>query len=185
MTPPDLQPVLRGQLLHLRPLRSDDFDALFAVAADPLIWEQHPARDRYQPEVFRAFFDEAMASGGALIATDARDGKVIGGSRYHGYNAEQSEIEIGWTFLARAYWGGKYNGEMKELMLRHAFTFVDRVIFLIGAENYRSQCAVEKIGATPAGTRIDGYGRERLAFAITAATFDSASRAIRSRPETQ
>jgi RimJ/RimL family protein N-acetyltransferase len=168
VTPPDLQPVLRGQLLHLRPLRSDDFDALFAVAADPLIWEQHPARDRYQPEVFRAFFDEAMASGGALIATDARDGKVIGGSRYHGYNAEQSEIEIGWTFLARAYWGGKYNGEMKELMLRHAFTFVDRVIFLIGPENYRSQRAVEKIGATPAGTRIDVYGRERLAFEITA-----------------
>jgi RimJ/RimL family protein N-acetyltransferase len=82
VTPPDLQPVLRGQLLHLRPLRSDDFDALFAVASDPLIWEQHPARDRYQAEVFRAFFDEAMASGGALIATDAKHGQVIGGSRY-------------------------------------------------------------------------------------------------------
>jgi RimJ/RimL family protein N-acetyltransferase len=185
VTLPDLQPVLRGQLLHLRPLRSDDFDALFAVAADPLIWEQHPARDRYQPEVFRAFFDEAMASGGALIATDSRDGKVIGGSRYHGYNADQSEIEIGWTFLARAYWGGKYNGEMKELMLRHAFTFVDRIIFLIGPENYRSQRAVEKIGAVPAGTRIDGYGKERLAFEITAAMFDGSSRAIRSRSEAQ
>lgn len=171
-TAPDLQPVLRGQLLGLRPMRSDDFDALFTVAADPLIWEQHPARDRYQPDVFRAFFDEAMASGGALIATDSRDGQVIGGSRYHGYNAEQSEIEIGWTFLARRFWGGKYNGEMKELMLRHAFTFVDRVIFLIAPENYRSQRAVEKIGAVPAGTRIDAYGRERLAFAITAAMFD-------------
>jgi RimJ/RimL family protein N-acetyltransferase len=122
--------------------------------------------------VFRAFFDEAMASGGALIATHARDGKVIGGSRYHGYHAEQSEIEIGWTFLARAYWGGKYNGEMKELMLRHAFTFVDHVIFLIGAENYRSQRAVEKIGAIPAGTRIDGRGQERLAFAITASLYE-------------
>ena len=165
---PDLQPSLRGELLHLRPLRSDDFDALFAVAADPLIWEQHPARDRYQPDVFRAFFDEATASGGALIASDARDGRVIGGSRYHGYNPGQSEIEIGWTFLTRAYWGGKYNGEMKELMLRHAFTFVDRVVFLIGPENYRSQRAVEKIGAVPAGTRIDSYGRERITFEITA-----------------
>ena len=171
-TAPDLQPVLRGRLLQLRPLRSDDFDALFAVAADPLIWDQHPARDRYKRDVFGAFFDEAMASGGALIATDSRDGQVIGGSRYHGYDAEEGEIEIGWTFLARAYWGGKYNGEMKELMLRHAFTFVDRVIFLIGSENYRSQRAVEKIGARPAGTRIDGYGRERLAFEITAAMFN-------------
>lgn len=172
MPAPDLQPFLSGQLLHLRPLRSDDFDALFAIAGDPLIWEQHPARDRYQPEVFRSFFDEAMASGGALIATDAKDGQVIGSSRYFGYNAEESEVEIGWTFLARAYWGGKYNGEMKELMLRHAFKFVDRVVFLIGPENYRSQRAVEKIGATPAGTRIDGDGLERLAFEITAAIFD-------------
>jgi RimJ/RimL family protein N-acetyltransferase len=170
---PDLQPVLLGHLLNLRPLRSDDFDALFAVAADPLIWEQHPATDRYKPEVFRNFFDEAMASGGALIATDAKDGRVIGGSRYHGYNAEQSEIEIGWTFLARAYWGGKYNGEMKELMLRHAFMFVHRVIFLIAPENYRSQRAVEKIGAVPAGTRTDEYGRERLCFEISATVFDT------------
>ena len=80
--------------------------------------------------------------------------------------------EIAWTFLPRAYWDGKYNAEMKALMLRHAFTFVDRVIFLIGPENYRSQSAVEKIGAVPAGTRIDGYGKERLAFDITAAMFD-------------
>ena len=172
MSNPDLQPVLRGELLALRPLQHNDFDALFAVGSDPLIWEQHPARDRYKPEVFRAFFDEAMASGGALIAMESRHGQVIGGSRYHGYNAEQSEIEIGWTFLARRYWGGKYNGEMKQLMLRHAFTFVDRVIFLIGPENYRSQRAVEKIGAVPAGTRIDGYGRERLAFEITREAFN-------------
>jgi len=122
--------------------------------------------------VFRAFFDEAMASGGALIATDSRGGQVIGGSRYHGYNAEQSEVEIGWTFLARAHWGGKYNSEMKELMLRHAFTFAYRVIFLVGPENYRSQRAVEKIGAVRAGTRIDGYGRERLSFEITTAMFN-------------
>jgi RimJ/RimL family protein N-acetyltransferase len=168
---PDLQPVLRGELLELRPLRSDDFDALFAVGSDPLIWEQHPARDRYKPDVFRAFFDEAMASGGALIATDLANGQVIGGSRYHGYNPEAREIEIGWTFLARRYWGGKYNGEMKRLMLEHAFGFVDRVVFLIGPDNYRSQRAVEKIGAVRIANRIDGYGRDRLAFELTKEMF--------------
>ena len=169
---PDLQPILRGELIELRPLSHADFDALFAVASDPLIWEQHPARDRYKAEVFRAFFDEAMASGGALIATDLKDGQVIGGSRYHGYNPEASEIEIGWTFLARKHWGGKYNGEMKQLMLRHAFGFVDRVIFLIGPENYRSQRAVEKIGAVPIANRTDGYGRERLAFELPRKLFE-------------
>lgn len=168
----DLQPTLQGELLDLRPLRAEDFDSLFAVASDPLIWEQHPANDRYKPEVFRAFFDEGLASGGALIATDKKDGRVIGSSRFHGYNPEQSEVEIGWTFLARKYWGGVFNGEMKQLMISHAFKFVNRVVFLIGEENRRSQKAVEKIGAVRLGVRIDGLGRERVAFQISPAMFD-------------
>src|SRR5216117_3007994 len=125
----DRQPILKGRLLELRPLRADDFRDLYAVAADPLIWEQHPVKDRYSEEVFQAFFREALESGGALIAIDGKDGKVIGSSRFHGYSEEKSEIEIGWTFLARSHWGGIYNGEMKQLMLRHAFQFVNSVIF--------------------------------------------------------
>lgn len=165
----DLQPTLRGELLDLWPLRADDFDALFAVASDPLIWEQHPASDRYKPEIFRAFFDEGLASGGALIATDTKDGRVIGSSRFFGYDAEKSEVEIGWTFLARQYWGGRYNGEMKHLMIRHAFRFVEHVVFLIGEENWRSRRAVEKIGGGFIGTRTDKYGRERVAYGINRA----------------
>jgi RimJ/RimL family protein N-acetyltransferase len=125
--PFDFQPILKGRLLEIRPLRADDFHGLYAVAADPLIWEQHPVRDRYKAEVFRLFFHEALESGGTLIAIDTQDRKVIGSSRFHGYNEEKSEIEIGWTFLARSHWGGIYNGEMKQLMLRHAFRFVDNV----------------------------------------------------------
>ena len=166
--PFDLQPTLTGRLVELRPLRPDDFDALFAVASDPLIWEQHPASDRYREDVFRAFFREALDSGGALVALDARDGRIIGSSRYFGYDPERSEIEIGWTFLARSHWGGAYNGEMKRLMLDHAFRFVGRVVFLIGPQNYRSQRAVEKIGAVRAGSRRDASGRESLVFEITA-----------------
>ena len=99
--PFDLQPVLKGKLLQLRPLREEDWDDLFAVAADPLIWEQHPEPDRYTEKVFRGFFRDAMESGGALIVTDAQDGRVIGSSRYNAYDPRNSEIEIGWTFLAR------------------------------------------------------------------------------------
>jgi RimJ/RimL family protein N-acetyltransferase len=163
-----LQPVLKGQLLELRPLRSDDFDRLFAVAADPLIWEQHPHWNRYQEDVFREFFRAALDSGGALIATDAKNGRVIGSSRYHGYDKEKSEVEIGWTFLARAYWGGIYNGEMKRLMLEHAFRFVYNVIFVIGTQNFRSQRAVEKIGAVRVGSKLDATGVDCFVYRITA-----------------
>lgn len=171
--PFDLQPTLKGQLVELRPLRAEDFHDLYAVASDPLIWEQHPVRDRYKPEVFRAFFREALECGGTLIASDAKEAKIIGSSRYHGYNEEQSEIEIGWTFLARSHWGGLYNGEMKRLMLRHAFRFVERVVFLVGPKNFRSQKAVEKIGGVLSGSRLDGGGRESLVYQITASAFAS------------
>lgn len=162
----DLQPVLTGELLALRPLREEDFEDLYAVASDELIWEQHPSRDRYQLGVFREFFREAMASGGALIA-HASDGRVIGSSRFHGYDPVASEIEIGWTFLARSCWGGAYNREMKEMMLRHAFRFVERVLFIVGPQNLRSRRALEKIGARPAGRRLDSTGRESLVYEIT------------------
>jgi RimJ/RimL family protein N-acetyltransferase len=163
----DLQPILKGKLLHLRPLREEDWDDLFAVAADPFIWEQHPEPDRYTEKVFREFFREAMASGGALIVTDAQDGEVIGSSRYNAYDPVKSEIEIGWTFLARRYWGGEYNLEMKQLMLQHAFQFVRRVNFLVGPQNFRSQKAMEKIGGARKGSRIDPKnGRENVVFEI-------------------
>ncbi len=166
----DLQPTLSGELLSLRPLRPEDFHDLYAVASDPLIWEQHPNNDRYKEEVFKEFFRVALESGGALIAMDSKDGHIIGSSRFHGYDKEKSEIEIGWTFLARSYWGGVYNREMKQLMLRHAFQFVNNVVFLVGPKNLRSQRAMEKIGGVRTGTRLDDTGRESFVYQITAST---------------
>jgi N-acetyltransferase len=165
--PFELQPILRSEILELRPLRDDDFEALYAVASDPSIWEQHPNSDRYKPDVFRNFFDEALQSGGALIAIDRKDDRVIGSSRFHCYDLERSEVEIGWTFLARSHWGGVYNGEMKRLMLTHAFQFVDNVIFFIGSTNLRSQRAVEKIGGVRVGAKTDPHGRESFIFRIS------------------
>lgn len=144
----DLQPVLRGELVVLRPLREEDFDALYAVASDPEIWAQHPSHDRHERAVFRAFFDGGLASRGAFVVHDAADGRVIGSTRFHGYDPERREVEIGWTFLARSHWGGLFNGEMKALLLDHAFSHgLARVVFLIGEQNLRSRRAVERIGA--------------------------------------
>lgn len=163
----DFQPMLKGVLVELRPLRSDDEDDLFAIASDPLIWEQHPVKDRYKPQVFRAFFRESLASQSALTALDCIDGRVIGSSRFHGYREQVSEVEIGWTFLARSHWGGKYNREVKQLMLRHAFRFVNRVIFLISPQNVRSQKAIERIGGIRVGSRPDAEGRDSYLYEIT------------------
>jgi N-acetyltransferase len=164
----EAQPHLTGDKLDLRPLVSADWDALYAVASDPLIWEQHPVSDRWREPVFRTFFDEALASGGALVARDRIDGKVIGSSRFNGYDRDRSEVEIGWSFLARERWGGAWNGEMKRLMLDHAFRFADSVLFRIGPDNRRSQRAVEKLGGRLEG-RTERFGRESLVFRLGAA----------------
>jgi N-acetyltransferase len=163
----DLQPTLRGDLLGLRPLRPNDFHDLYAVASDPLIWEQHPVKDRYKEEVFKGFFRDALESGGALIVIDSKDRQVIGSSQFRGYDKEKSEIEIGWTFLARSHWGGIYNKEMKQLMVGHAFRFVKSVIFLVGPQNLRSRRAVEKIGGVRVGSRLDGGGRNSFVYQVT------------------
>jgi N-acetyltransferase len=168
----DAQPVLRGERVELRPLAPGDWDALYAVASDPLIWEQHPVSDRWREPVFRGFFDEALACGGALVALDRADGRIIGSSRFDGYDPGRREVEIGWTFLARDRWGGAWNGEMKRLMLDHAFRFVDSVLFLVGPDNFRSQRAVGKIGGILEG-RTERLGRESLVFRLAAADWSS------------
>jgi RimJ/RimL family protein N-acetyltransferase len=156
--PFELQPILKGERIELRPLAPKDWDDLFAVASDPLIWEQHPESDRYKEDVFKVFFKDALESGGAFVVIDAKNKRIIGSTRFHGYDPKKSEIEIGWTFLARKYWGGRYNREMKQLMLTHAFKFVENVIFYVGENNVRSQKATEKIGGIKSGMVEKVYG---------------------------
>jgi len=171
----DRQPHLITPRLELRPLRPDDWAALHAVASDPQLWAQHPASDRWQEPVFREYFDQALASGGALAIIDRALGGIIGSSRYGLDRAEAGEMEIGWTFLARSYWGGAMNAELKRAMLTHAFQYVERVIFIVGEHNQRSRRAMEKVGAyltdraLASATRSPGrhvvYAIDREAFA--------------------
>ena len=170
----DYQPSLDGELLRLRPLGPDDFAGLYAAAADPGIWEQHPVKDRHREEVFRPYFETLLGSREALVAVDRATGEIVGMSRFHDYDPERSEVEIGWTFLARSHWGGTYNAELKALMLRHAFRFVRTVVFLVHPRNVRSQRAVEKLGAVRIGARLDGSGKRSLAYSIARPVGDHA-----------
>jgi RimJ/RimL family protein N-acetyltransferase len=173
----DRQPVLEGEHVRLRPLREADWDALFAVASDPLIWEQHPAHDRWREPVFRAFFEDALANRGALVVLDAKTEAMIGSSRFEGLEeADGGSVEIGWTFLARSHWGGRWNHAMKRLMLAHALASVAEVRFLVGETNTRSRTALERIGATLTDRReervmADGAVIPHLTYIVTRESF--------------
>ena len=144
----NLQPILENDLVKLIPLQEADFEELYLVASDPLVWEQHPNKDRYKRDVFQNFFDGAMQSGGAFKLVDKLSGNVIGSTRFYDLDMKNKSILIGYTFYGRAYWGSTYNPQVKKLMLDYAFQFLDKVYFHVGAQNIRSQKAIERLGAT-------------------------------------
>lgn len=148
----------------LRPLRTEDFAALYAVAADPLVWDQHPARDRWQKPVFMELFDRLLAEGGGLVVIDKATSEIIGSSSYYEHDPAARSIVVGYTFLARRCWGGAFNAELKSLMLAHAFRFVDRVWFHVGVQNFRSQRAMEKVGAQLSHEAVRESGGVTSAF---------------------
>jgi len=151
----DLQPTLTGELVRLRPTVPEDWDGLFAIASDPEIWAQHPFHNRWQEPVFRLYFADALASKGGLTILDKATGAIIGASRYAFPDAVRDEVEIGWTFIARDYWGGTYNREIKRLMLDHIHRFVSGAVFVVGENNLRSRKAMEKIGGVLQPGRIE------------------------------
>ncbi len=154
----DLQPTLENDLLLIRPLEPADHEALYEVAKDPMIWEQHFAK-RYEQSVFDQFFQESIASKGALFFQLKDSNEIIGSSRYRLIHQYPKIVEIGWTFLGRKYWGGQYNPTIKRLLIDHAFKFMNHVIFKVHHGNLRSQKAVGKIG----GRKIEANELPQLA----------------------
>ena len=171
----DRQPILQTERLLLRPLAQEDWEALFAIASDPAIWEQHPMHDRWREYVFRAFFDDALAKGGALAVIDKAKDTIIGSTRFQAFDEEDGgSVEIGWTFLARKYWGKGINHEMKRVMLAHALESVERVDFRVGETNYRSRQALENIGAMRTSrTELAKYQGKRVLHIVYAISRDA------------
>jgi RimJ/RimL family protein N-acetyltransferase len=138
---------LKSEVIQLIPLEENHFEDLYNVAKDELLWEQHPNKLRYQRDVFQIFFDGAMLSKGAFLILDAQTKEVVGSSRFYDCDEKENSVLIGYTFIGRKFWGKGYNAAMKKIMLDYAFQFVDKIIFHVGASNFRSQKAMEKLGA--------------------------------------
>ncbi|MFU1858568.1 GNAT family N-acetyltransferase [Sphingobacterium sp. NGMCC 1.201703] len=151
---------LENDKVVLKLIDPSDFDALYQVAKDPLIWEQHPNKDRWKEEVFRSFFDVALESKAAYLILDRTTGECIGSTRYYGLNETEKSIFVGFTFYARAYWGTGINPLVKEMMFDFAFNFVDKIYLHVGAENIRSQKAVERLGANKVAEKLVSYVNE-------------------------
>ena len=155
-----LQPTLENSEVKLLPLQESDFERLYEVASDPLVWAQHPNKNRCEREPFRNFFEGAMMSGGAFLILDKITGEVAGSTRFYDYDKGQNSIFIGYTFYGTKFWGSKLNPQAKKLMLDYIFQYVDLVKFHVGAENWRSRKAMERLGAEQKGEVVVAYHGE-------------------------
>ena len=150
---------LTSELIFLKPLQENDFDKLFEIASDPLLWEQHPNKNRYKKEEFSTYFNGAILSKGAFIVIDFTTNETIGCSRFYDYNPIENTILIGYTFIGRKYWGKGYNASLKKVMLNYILQYVSSVYFHVGNQNFRSQKAIEKLGALKVGEQeVEYYG---------------------------
>jgi RimJ/RimL family protein N-acetyltransferase len=166
----NLQPTLVGAQLTLRPLHSDDLEPLYAIARDPMMWAMHPEQDRWQRPVFEQLFATCLRLGGALAVVHNATGRLIGSSSFYEYKPDQSEVVIGYTYLACDQWGGAANREIKTLMLQHAYRHVQQVWFHVGTHNLRSRRAMEKIGAQLSHSIVvpnaDGVSRDMVVYSM-------------------
>ena len=156
----NLQPILENDFCVLYPLEEKDFDALYEVASDPKIWEQHPNKDRWKKEVFEKFFEGAIKSRGAFKIIDKQTEKVIGSTRFYDYSETDDSIFIGYTFYAVSCWGKGFNQSVKNTMLDYVFDYVSKVKFHIGSENIRSQIAISRLNAEKIDEEVVAYSGE-------------------------
>ena len=153
----NIQPQLENDLVILEPLNQNDFENLYSAAADPKVWEQHPNKNRYKREVFQTFFDGAIESKGAFKIIFKETNQVIGSSRFYDYDENDASIIVGYTFYSTDSWGKGINPSVKKLMFDYIFQFVDKIYLHVGANNIRSQIAVQRLDCTKIQEELVAY----------------------------
>jgi N-acetyltransferase len=151
----DLAPTLVGRLVRVEPLCWEHEAALAAQASDPEVWRWMPLAAGSTPEHFHAWMAQMIeltrAGAQSSFATlDLASGRAIGHTSYLALRPEHRGLEIGWTWLGRAWWRSGANVETKLLLIDHAFEALGciRVEFKTDALNERSRRALEAIGAS-------------------------------------
>ena len=148
---------LTGRIVRLEPLEQRHAPGLHG-AAEPGLFQYTPQ----MPEVWStAGFEKQIDTLNAMkdvvpfAMVLIETGAVIGRTTYMDINASSRGLEIGRTWIARAYQGTLVNPEVKFLIMRHAFEQLAptaiRVQYCTGGTNLHSQPAIAKLGAAREG----------------------------------
>lgn len=148
---------LEGSHVRMLPLSLDQLDGLCAEGLDPELWKwiPTPVVDRQgMKDYVETALDEQRRGLSVPFATTLKDdGKVVGCTRYANISIKDGRLEIGWTWIGKAWQRSAVNTEAKYLMLRHAFETLGctRVELKTDGLNEKSRNAILKIGAKQEG----------------------------------
>ena len=185
--------VLEGHHVRLEPLGERHLRGLAAVGLDPELWRWIPAPVRTVEEmaayIATALWEQEQGVSLPFALVERRTGRLIGSTRYGNIERKHHRVEIGWTWVARAWQRTAVNTEAKYLLLKHAFEALGsiRVELKTDSLNERSRAAILRLGAREEGTlrnhMITSSGRIRhtVYFSIVDAEWPSVKARLEAR----
>jgi RimJ/RimL family protein N-acetyltransferase len=148
---------LIGAHVRLEPLAITHLAGLAEVGLEEELWRWIPTPVRTREEmaayIQTALDEQARGISLPFAIMEQATGRAIGSTRYGNIDRQHHRVEIGWTWLARAWQRTAMNTEAKYLLLRHAFETLGclRVELKTDSLNEKSRAAILRIGAREEG----------------------------------
>jgi RimJ/RimL family protein N-acetyltransferase len=149
--------ILEGQHVRLEPMTVRHVAGLAEVGLDEDLWKWIPTQVRTLEEmagyVETALNEQERGVSLPFVQVEKSTGRAVGSTRYGNIDRFHHRVEIGWTWVARAWQRTPVNTEAKYLLLRHAFETLGciRVELKTDSLNERSRAAILRIGAKEEG----------------------------------
>jgi len=184
---------LEGHGVRLEPLSLEHEKGLAAAADDGKLWELW-FTSVPEPDNTRAYIDAALKGqndGHMLpwVVRDAKDGSIVGSTRYHDIIPAADRVEIGYTWYAQRCQRSHVNTACKLLLFEFGFDKVKCGVIGLRTDNFnfRSQRAIEALGAKKDGVirhhapRRDGTIRDTVMYSVLATEWPDVRRHLESR----
>lgn len=189
-----VEPVtLDGKTVRMEPLGLEHAEALFdAYMVSPDILRYHGVRPEADTiESFRQYVERSMTMAGraAFAMVLKESGQAIGSSSYLDIRPEHRGLEIGYTWIGKAYQGTQVNPENKYLLIRHAIETLGAIRVQLKADdrNMQSKAAMRKLGLTFEGVLRnqiilpDGFYRASAMFSVIESEWPEFKAALEAR----
>lgn len=181
---------LNTEHIRLRPLVESDGSLLLPAASYGQLWTYTTTRIENKSDldsyILNALTQKKKGQRYPFIILNDENGEAIGSTSYLNYVQDHGRIEIGYTWIGKAYQGTGVNEICKFLLLQHAFETlkVIRVELKTDVLNLQARKALQKIGAKEEGilrshtVMHDGRRRDTIYYSILSEEWEGIKRRV-------